>query len=107
MARSDPRLRWRPPAASACVAPARAAAVLEQAALRRRAVAKLGPRAAALFTARGRPRTGRTRAPVAACARARRFADAGVGVVDLGCGIGADALATPTGNRHGRERDPP
>lgn len=92
IAESDPsslaaaqRLRRR-------VAPARAAAVLEQAALRRRAVAKLGPRAAALFlTADGLEQA--TRAPVAA-ARARRFADAGVGhVVDLGCGIGADALA--------------
>lgn len=69
-----------------------AAAVLSQAALRRRAVAKLGERASGLFlTPAGLEQA--TRAEVAAW-RARRLASAGAtAVVDLGCGIGADALA--------------
>ncbi|MCA0295908.1 MAG: methyltransferase domain-containing protein [Actinobacteria bacterium] len=72
--------------------PDRAAAVLTQAALRRKAVAKFGERAAQLFlTPDGLEQA--TRGDVAAW-RARRFADAGATeVVDLGCGIGADALA--------------
>ena len=69
-----------------------AAAVLGQTALRRRAVAKFGERAAALFlTPDGLEQA--TRAEVARW-RAARFTQAGVReVVDLGCGIGADALA--------------
>lgn len=72
--------------------PERAAAALTQAALRRKAVAKLGERAAELFfTPDGLEQA--TRADVARW-RAERFAAAGVArVVDLGCGIGADALA--------------
>ena len=75
----------------ALVAPEQAAAALTQAALRRKAAAKFGPRAEGLFLT---PDTleQATRAPVAArrAARLARVADA---VVDLGCGIGADALA--------------
>jgi SAM-dependent methyltransferase len=69
-----------------------AAAVLTQAALRRKAVAKFGDRAAGLFlTADGLEQA--TRAEVAQW-RAERFVAAGVReVVDLGCGLGADALA--------------
>lgn len=72
--------------------PERAAAALTQASLRRRAVAKFGERAAELFlTADGLEQA--TRTDVARW-RAERFAAAGVTrVVDLGCGIGADALA--------------
>lgn len=74
------------------VAPDQAAAALAQAGLRRKASAKFGARADALFlTADGLEQA--TRRPVAA-RRAARFAAAGVAhVVDLGCGIGADALA--------------
>ena len=77
------RRRWSPD---------RAAAVLTQAALRRRASAKFGDRAAHLFlTPDGLEQA--TRADVARW-RAGRFGAAGVTeVVDLGCGIGADALA--------------
>lgn len=69
-----------------------AAAALGQVALRRRAVAKFGERAAGLFlTPDGLEQA--TRADVARW-RAARFTRAGVReVVDLGCGIGADALA--------------
>jgi SAM-dependent methyltransferase len=69
-----------------------AAAVLTQAALRRKAVAKFGDRAAGLFlTADGLEQA--TRADVARW-RAERFVAVGVReVVDLGCGLGADALA--------------
>ncbi len=72
--------------------PEQAAAVSRQEELRRRAVAKFGDRAAGLFlTPDGLEQA--TRAPVAAW-RAERFVAAGVTrVVDLGCGIGADALA--------------
>jgi SAM-dependent methyltransferase len=70
----------------------RAAAALTQVALRRRAVAKFGERAGRLFfTPDGLEQA--TRSEVAAW-RARRLRAAGAGaVVDLGCGIGADALA--------------
>ena len=70
----------------------RAAAVAEQAVLRRRAVAKFGDAAATtFFTSTGLEQATRR---VVADPRAARFADAGVRhVVDLGCGIGADALA--------------
>ena len=79
------RLRRRLP-------PGRAAAVAAQVALRRRAGAKFGERAEELFfTADGLEQASRS---AVAAWRARRFADAGVTrVVDLGCGIGADALA--------------
>jgi SAM-dependent methyltransferase len=72
--------------------PERAAAVLTQVALRRKASAKFGDRAATLlFTKDGLEQA--TRADVARW-RAGRFAAAGATrVVDLGCGIGADALA--------------
>lgn len=76
----------------ALVEPDRAAAVLDQAALRRRATAKLGPRADRLFlTADGLEQA--TRWSVAA-RRAARFAALGARrVADLGCGLGVDALA--------------
>jgi len=72
--------------------PDQAAAALNQVALRRRAVAKFGPDAAGLFfTADGLEQA--TRAGAAAW-RAERFAAAGVNeVVDVACGLGADARA--------------
>jgi hypothetical protein len=68
------------------------AAVLSQSKLRSRAVAKFGPFAARmLFTETGLEQA--TRLQVAAL-HAGRFRDAElVKIVDLGCGIGADALA--------------
>ena len=86
----------------ALVAPAQAAAVLTQATLRCKAVTKFGRRAERLFfTPDGLEQA--TRAPVAA-RRAARFAHlmaaangralASPGpIADLGCGLGADALA--------------
>ena len=70
----------------------RAAAVLGQAVLRRRASVKFGPRASTLFfTADGLEQA--TRGSVAAW-RAERVRAAGLRrVLDLGCGLGADALA--------------
>lgn len=72
--------------------PALVAAVLAQSRLRSRAVAKFGVFAERmLFTEAGLEQA--TRLPVAA-QHAGRFARAGIGwVADLGCGIGADALA--------------
>lgn len=72
--------------------PDRAAAVLGQAVLRRRAVAKFGRAASGLFfTADGLEQA--TRGSVAAW-RAERVRAAGLRrVLDLGCGVGADALA--------------
>ncbi|MCI2238769.1 class I SAM-dependent methyltransferase [Paenibacillus sp. TRM 82003] len=72
--------------------PALVALAMTQARLRERAAAKLGPRAAGLLlTAAGVEQA--TRAVVAA-EHARRFTTTGVRrVADLGCGIGADALA--------------
>lgn len=70
----------------------RAAAVLSQAGLRRRATSKFGERAHSLFFTPDALEQA-TRADVAGW-RAGRLAAAGaVAVVDLGCGIGADALA--------------
>jgi len=68
------------------------AAVLEQARLRSRAAAKFGEFAdRMLFTPAGLEQATRLRV---AAIHAGRFAEAGVDVVaDLGCGIGADALA--------------
>jgi len=72
--------------------PALATAALHQASLRRRARTKFGPAADELFFTRdGLEQATR---PAVADHHARRFRDAGVRrVVDLGCGIGADALA--------------
>lgn len=72
--------------------PALVAAVMGQARLRAKAVAKFGPFAASmLFTEVGLEQA--TRLSVAA-QHAGRFQRAGIGwVADLGCGIGADALA--------------
>ncbi|WP_342373182.1 class I SAM-dependent methyltransferase [Propioniciclava soli] len=80
----------------ALTAPDLAAAALAQVALRRRARAKFGDRAERLFlTPDGLEQA--TRAEVAV-RRARRFAALGARrVVDLGCGIGADALAVLDG----------
>ncbi len=91
----------------ALTTPDRAAAALTQAALRRRGRAKFGPRAERLFfTPDGLEQA--TRGAVAA-RRAARFAAAGASeVVDLGCGIGADALALADAGLAVRavERDP-
>lgn len=72
--------------------PAQAAAALTQARLRRRAVTKFGSIAQRLFfTTDGLEQA--TRAEVARW-RAQRFREAGVErVVDVGCGLGADAVA--------------
>jgi len=72
--------------------PDQAAAALTQAGLRRKAAGKFGERAGGLFfTGAGLEQA--TRAEVAAW-RASRFAAAGATrIVDLGCGLGADALA--------------
>jgi len=72
--------------------PGLVAAVLSQAKLRARAEAKFGPFAASmLFTEAGLEQA--TRLSVAA-QHAGRFQAAGLGwIADLGCGIGADALA--------------
>ena len=73
-------------------APELAAAALSQMGLRRRARAKLGPRAdLLLWTSDGVEQA--TRASVSAW-RARRLVSAGITtVLDIGCGAGADALA--------------
>ena len=74
------------------VAPALAAAALTQSDLRRRAVGKFGPSAEAMFFSR----TGLEQATRAVVAdrRAARLRAAGVATLaDLGCGLGADALA--------------
>lgn len=77
---------------SAGHSPAMVAAVLTQSRLRARAQAKFGPFASRmLFTEPGLEQA--TRLSVAAL-HAGRFQAAGIGrVADLGCGIGADALA--------------
>jgi SAM-dependent methyltransferase len=72
--------------------PGQAAAVLTQTDLRRRAVAKFGASAGRLFFTRDALEQA-TRGDVSRW-RAARLADAGATeLVDLGCGIGADALA--------------
>jgi SAM-dependent methyltransferase len=74
------------------IEPALAAAALTQAALRRRAVAKFGPSAARMFFTR--PGLEQATRSVVADRRAARLAAAGVRTLaDLGCGLGADALA--------------
>ena len=72
--------------------PELAAAALTQAALRRQARAKFGAEAETMyFTRDGLEQATR---PAIADHHARRFVAAGVRrVVDLGCGIGSDALA--------------
>jgi SAM-dependent methyltransferase len=74
------------------VSPALAAAALTQVSLRRRAVGKFGPEAERMFFTRaGLEQATRT---VVADRRAARLVAAGVSTLaDLGCGIGADALA--------------
>ncbi|HYP45938.1 MAG TPA: class I SAM-dependent methyltransferase [Propionibacteriaceae bacterium] len=69
-----------------------AATALTQAELRRRSVLKFGPAAAQMFFTRaGLEQATR---PLVAAHHAARFAAAGIRrVVDLGCGIGSDALA--------------
>ena len=77
---------------SAGVPPGLAAAALTQADLRRRAAAKFGPGAGAMFFTRAGLEQA-TRA-VVADRRAARLAAAGVTTLaDLGCGLGSDALA--------------
>jgi len=84
-----------------------AAAALTQAALRRRAGSKFGPDAARMFFSRaGLEQATRS---VVATRRAARLAAAGVrSVADLGCGLGADAIAfARAGLRvHAVEADP-
>lgn len=88
-------------------APALAASALEQEHLRLRARSKFGAAASGmLFTAAGLEQATR---PSVAQWRAQRFVDAGVReVVDLGCGIGADARAFADAGLRVRavERDP-
>lgn len=87
--------------------PALAAAALTQAELRRRAVGKFGPPAAGMFLTRAGLEQA-TRRPVAD-RRADRLRAAGVrALADLGCGLGADALAAArAGIRvYGVEADP-
>ncbi|MEU9737713.1 methyltransferase domain-containing protein [Micromonospora chersina] len=84
-----------------------AAAALTQAELRRRAAGKFGPAAAGMFFTRAGLEQA-TRGVVAR-RRAERLRAAGVGTLaDLGCGLGADALAAArAGIRvHGVEADP-
>ena len=74
------------------VAPELAAAALTQVELRRRAAGKFGPAAEAMFFTRAGLEQA-TRA-VVADRRAARLAASGVkSLVDLGCGLGSDALA--------------
>lgn len=74
------------------VEPGLASAALTQAELRRKAEAKFGPDAARMFFTRAGLEQA-TRSAVAA-RRAARLAAAGVrALVDLGCGIGSDAIA--------------
>jgi hypothetical protein len=79
------------------IAPALAAAALTQTELRRRAAGKFGPAAEAMFFTRaGLEQATRS---VVADRRAARLAAAGVTTLaDLGCGLGADAMAAA---RHG------
>ncbi|NES38201.1 methyltransferase domain-containing protein [Micromonospora sp. PPF5-17] len=84
-----------------------AAAALTQAELRRRAVGKFGPEAAGMFLTRAGLEQATRR--VVADRRAARLRAAGVTTLaDLGCGLGADALAAArAGIRvYGVEADP-
>jgi SAM-dependent methyltransferase len=77
--------------------PALAAAALTQSDLRRRAALKFGPSAAAMFFTRPGLEQA-TRAVVAERRAARLRAAGATRLADLGCGLGADALAAA---RHG------
>nr|WP_204033665.1 methyltransferase domain-containing protein [Micromonospora qiuiae] len=84
-----------------------AAAALTQAELRRRAAGKFGPSAAGMFFTR--PGLEQATRQVVARRRAERLRAAGVATLaDLGCGLGADALAAArAGIRvYGVEADP-
>ncbi|MCW3817278.1 methyltransferase domain-containing protein [Micromonospora sp. DR5-3] len=84
-----------------------AAAALTQAELRRRAVGKFGPEGAGMFLTR--PGLEQATRRVVADRRAARLRAAGVrSLADLGCGLGADALAAArAGIRvYGVEADP-
>ncbi|WP_428963579.1 THUMP-like domain-containing protein [Micromonospora fluostatini] len=84
-----------------------AAAALTQAELRRRAVGKFGPAATGMFLTR--PGLEQATRAVVADRRAQRLHAAGVATLaDLGCGLGADALAAArAGIRvYGVEADP-
>ncbi|MGN9812027.1 THUMP-like domain-containing protein [Micromonospora sp. BQ11] len=84
-----------------------ASAALTQAELRRRAVGKFGPAAAGMFLTR--PGLEQATRGVVAARRAARLHAAGVTrLADLGCGLGADALAAASaGIRvYGVEADP-
>ncbi|GIJ23068.1 THUMP-like domain-containing protein [Micromonospora lutea] len=84
-----------------------AAAALTQAELRRRAVGKFGPAASAMFFTR--PGLEQATRRIVADRRAQRLRAAGVSTLaDLGCGLGADALAAArTGIRvYAVEADP-
>lgn len=72
--------------------PEHAAAALSQVALRRRAAGKFGEGAARLFFTRDALEQA-TRADVSRWRAARLAAAGATDVVDLGCGVGADALA--------------
>lgn len=92
MAESDPDGLAAASRLRSAYGPERAAAALHQASLRRRARTKFGADAADMFFTRdGLEQATR---PVVADHHAARFLAAGVRrVVDLGCGIGTDALA--------------
>jgi len=89
---ADPASLAAASALRAILPPDRAAAVLQQAALRRRARAKLGAGASAFFyTPDGLEQATR---PAVSRRRAALFAERGAReVVDLGCGLGMDAVA--------------
>ncbi|MGW4683136.1 THUMP-like domain-containing protein [Micromonospora taraxaci] len=92
---------------AAGVPPTLAAAALTQAELRHRAVGKFGPAAAGMFLTR--PGLEQATRRVVADRRAARLHAAGVRTLaDLGCGLGADALAAArAGIRvYGVEADP-
>lgn len=92
---------------AAGVPPTLAAAALTQAELRHRAVGKFGPAAAGMFLTR--PGLEQATRRVVADRRAARLRAAGVrSLADLGCGLGADALAAArAGIRvYGVEADP-
>jgi SAM-dependent methyltransferase len=89
------------------IPPELAAAALTQVALRRKATAKFGPEAGRMFFTRAGLEQATRR--VVADRRAARLAAAGVrSLADLGCGLGADALAAArAGIRvHAVEADP-
>jgi SAM-dependent methyltransferase len=77
---------------SRAIAPELAATALTQAVLRRRAAVKFGPDAARMFFTRAGLEQS-TRAEVAARRAARLAASGAHTVADLGCGVGADAIA--------------